>query len=163
VGKTCQMILLAVIALMPVALTGQERAIVVLHPLTAGSDVAWPYDMKLMQTQTIAEVKAKIGKQYEVKAEAPPSGHARVYTLDGEVLRWQPGNRAERMLVGFGTGREWADIHYWLTDDTGKKVFDYKDTIKAEFWGNAYEGSVGQLSHPLANKIAGRLAHARLN
>jgi hypothetical protein len=79
------------------------------------------------------------------------------------VLEWHPGNRAERMLVGWGTGREWADIHYWLTDGTGNKVFDYKDTIKAEFWGNAYEGSVGQLSHPFADKIARRLVDAKLN
>jgi hypothetical protein len=157
------MILLVALALMPVILIGQERPIIVLHAFTAAADVAWPYDMKLMQTQTIAEEKAKIGKQYEVTADAPASGHARVYTLDGEVLGWRAGNRAERMLVGWGTGREWAEIHYWLTDDAGKQVFDYKDTIKAVFWGNAYEGSVGQLSHPIADKIARRLADARLN
>jgi hypothetical protein len=56
--------------------------------------------------------------------------------------------------VGGGTGRESADIHFWLTDEQGKKVFDQKDTIKAEFWGNAYAGSVGQLGHPFARKIA---------
>lgn len=160
--KTCRMILLVALALMPAVLTGQERPIVVLHPFTAGADVAWPYDMKLMQTQTIAEVKSKIGKHYDVVADAPDPGPARVYTLDGEIVEWRAGNRAERMLVGFGTGREQAEIHYWLTDDAGKKVFEHKDTVKAEFWGNAYAGSVGQLSHPFAGKIIRSLADARL-
>jgi hypothetical protein len=41
------------------------------------------------------------------------------------------------MLVGMGSGRETAEIHYWLTDEKGEKVFDNKDTIRAEFWGNA--------------------------
>ena len=58
------------------------------------------------------------------------------------------------MLVGMGTGRETAVIHYWLTDKTGKKVFEHTDTIRAAFWGNAYAGSVGQLAQPFADKIA---------
>jgi len=119
--------------------------------------------MAQMKTQAIAEMKVKLGKHYGVVADAPAPGAGHVYTLDGEILQWHAGNRAERMLVGAGTGREWADIHFWLTDDTGKKVFDHTDTIKAEFWGNAYAGSVGQLSHPLADKISRRLANARLN
>lgn len=160
--KTCRIILFVALALAPVALAGQERPVVVLHAFTAGTDVAWPYDMKLMQTQTIAEVKSKIGKQYDLEADVPASPSTRVYTLDGEVLQWHAGNRAERMLVGFGTGREWAEIHYWLADDTGKKVFDHKDIVKAEFWGNAYAGSVGQLSHPFAGKIIRSLVDAKL-
>jgi hypothetical protein len=119
--------------------------------------------MKQMQTQVVAEMKASFSKHYEAIAEAPASsGHSHIYTLDGEILSWKPGNRAERLLVGGGTGRESADIHFWLTDEQGKKVFDQKDTIKAEFWGNAYAGSVGQLAHPFARKIAQRLAGAKL-
>jgi hypothetical protein len=157
------MTLLVSLALMPIMLIGQSKPTVVLHPFNVAADVAWPYDMKWMQTQTLAEVKAKIGKKYEITAVDSPSDHPKRYTLEGEVLEWHPGNRAERMLVGGGTGREWAEIHYWLIDDTGKKLFDQKDTIKAEFWGNAYQGSVGQLSHPFADKIARRLAQAKLN
>jgi hypothetical protein len=149
--------------LLQAMLVGQDKPVIVVHAFTAAADVPWPYDMKPMQTQTIAEIKAKIGKQYAVAAEAPPSVPAHVYTLDGEVLAWHPGNRAERMLVGGGTGRETADIHFWLTDETGKKVLEQKDTIKAEFWGNAYAGSVGQLSHPLASKVTQRLSKAKLN
>src|ERR1700691_404034 len=108
------MVVLITLALIPVSLIAQERPIIVLHPFTAGADVAWPYDMKLMQTQTIAEVKAKVGKQYEIAEEAPTSGHSNTYMLDGEILAWHPGNRAERLLVGAGTGRENADIHFWV-------------------------------------------------
>jgi hypothetical protein len=82
--------------------------------------------------------------------------------LEGEIVSWRPGNRAKRMMIGMGSGRESAEIHYWLTDEQGKRVFEHKDTIRAEFWGNAYEGSVGQLAHPFASKIASRLTEAKL-
>jgi hypothetical protein len=39
-----------------------------------------------------------------------------------------------------GSGRESAEIRYWLTDEQGKRLFEHKDTIRAEFWGNAYAG-----------------------
>jgi hypothetical protein len=58
--------------------------------------------------------------------------------------------------------RETAKIHYWLTDASGKKVFDHTDTIRAAFWGNGYADSVGQLAQPFADKIADRLAEAKL-
>lgn len=73
-----------------------------------------------------------------------------------------PGNRAKRMLVGMGSGRETAEIRYRLTDENGAKVFENKDTIRAEFWGNAYASSVGELAHPFADKIAGRIKNAKL-
>jgi hypothetical protein len=79
-----------------------------------------------------------------------------------EGLAWRPGNRAKRMLVGMGSGRESADIHYWLTDEAGKKIDEHKDTIRAEFWGNAYAGSVGELAHPFGNKVAKRISNAKL-
>jgi hypothetical protein len=66
------------------------------------------------------------------------------------------------MLVGAGTGRETAKIRFWVTDAGGKKVFEHQDTIRAEFWGNEYADSVGQLAHPFADKIAGRLAEVKL-
>jgi len=140
----------------------QDKQVIVVKGFTAASSVAWPYDMKQMQTQVVAELKAKAGTLYDVAAEAPAAAHGKVYTLEGEVTGWRPGNRAKRVLVGLGSGRESADIHYWLSDDSGKKPFDHKDTIRAEFWGNAYEGSVGQLAHPFADKIAGRLKDAKI-
>lgn len=140
----------------------QEKPVIVMHPFTMANGVIWPYDMQKMTTQTLAELQHKDGKKYEVSAELP-TGRSRVFILEGEVLEWHPGNRAKRMLVGAGTGRETARIHYWLLDESGRRVFEHEDTIRAEYWGNEYADSVGQLAHPFADKIAGRLGDAKLN
>ena len=138
----------------------QSKPVIVVNAFTTTSDVAWPYDMKQMQTQTIAELKTKLSKNYEIVAEPPTTPG--FYTLEGEVTGWRSGNAAKRLLVGMGSGRESADLHFWVTNSTGKKMLDRKDTIRAEFWGNAYAGSVGQLAHPFADKIAGRIRDAHL-
>ena len=156
--------LTVVVALTLSAVVGyaQDKPVIVVHAFTTSSEVAWPYDMKQMQIQTVAELKSKLAKRYEIVTDAPATNTQRTYALDGEITGWRPGNRAKRMLVGMGSGRESADLHFWLTDAAGKKVVDRKDTIRAEFWGNAYEGSVGQLAHPFADKIAGRVDEAKL-
>ena len=142
--------------------SGSRLPVIVMRPFSMTNGVIWPYDMQKMITQTLAELQHKDRSRYEVSGE-PPTGREHIYTLEGEVLDWHPGNRAKRMLVGVGTGRETAKIHYWLTDQSGKKVFEHEDTIRAEYWGNAYADSVGQLAHPFADKIASRLAEAKLN
>jgi hypothetical protein len=142
-------------------LYAQDKPAIVVNSFTAASDVAWPYDFKQMQTQTVAELKAKLGTRFDIDTELPVNP-GKAYILDGEITGWRPGNAAKRLLVGMGSGRESADIHFWLTDSAGKKVLDRKETIRAEFWGNAYAGSVGQLAHPFANKIAGRIRDAKL-
>ena len=146
----------------PAPATSPSKPVIVVSAFTTVKEVAWPYDMKDMQKQTVAEMNAKAGTQYDVAAEAPTAPQGHVYTLNGELTAWRPGNRAKRMLVGVGSGRETAEIHYWLTDERGEKVFDNKDTIRAEFWGNAYAGSVGELAHPFADKISGRIKNAKL-
>jgi hypothetical protein len=140
----------------------QEKPAIIVQPFTTANGVSWPYDMQRMTSQTLAELQTKNGKKYEISTAAPLS-RAHYYSLSGEVLAWHPGNRAKRVLVGVGTGRETAKIHYWLADESGKKVFEHEDTIRAEFWGNEYADSVGQLAHPFADKIAGRLSQAKLN
>jgi hypothetical protein len=140
----------------------QDKAVVVVETFSAASSVPWPYDMKLLQTETMAELKAKEGQKFNVSAETPTEGSAPFYRLQGEVVEWHPGNRAKRMMVGMGSGREEAKIHYWLVSRTGMKVLEHTDVIRAEFWGNAYAGSVGELAHPFADKIAKRLGEAKL-
>ena len=159
-----QVIGLAVVALafFPLLAHGQSKPVLVVHAFSVGSTVAWPYDGKQLQTQTVAELKAKPLAQFDVVAEAPSNATAHVYTLDGEVLSWQAGNRAKRLVVGLGSGRETSEIRYRLTDEKGSKIFEHKDTIRAEFIGNAYAGSVGQLAHPFASKIADRLNDVKL-
>jgi len=146
----------------PATAPSPSKPVIVVSAFTTVKEVAWPYDMKEMQKQTVAEMNAKAGAEYDVAAEAPTASHGHVYTLNGEVIAWHPGNRAKRMLVGMGSGRETAEIRYWLTDERGEKVFENKDTIRAEFWGNAYAGSVGELAHPFADKISGRIKNAKL-
>jgi hypothetical protein len=144
--------------------TNQTKSVITVQAFTAGRDMAWPYDMKQLQIQTVAELKAKdaIRGRFDISADMPVDGTTANYTLDGEVLSWKSGNRATRLLVGMGSGRESAEIRYWLTDDKGAKVFEHRDTIRAEFLGNAYAGSVGQLAHPFASKIGDRLTEAKL-
>jgi hypothetical protein len=133
----------------------------VLNTFTVAPDVAWPYDMKQMQTLTLAELKAKLGNRFEVTTERPTEA-AHLYTIDGEIVAWRAGNAAKRVLVGMGSGREAADIHYWVSDEAGQKVFEHRDTIRAEFWSSNFAGSVGQLAHPFADKIAHRISDAKL-
>jgi uncharacterized protein DUF4410 len=139
-----------------------SKPVIVVNVFATTKEVTWPYDMKDLQRQTVAEMNAKAGTEYEVVVEVPAAPRGRQYTLNGDVVAWHPGNRAKRMLVGMGSGRETAEIHYWLMDERGEKVFDNKDTIRAEFWGNAYAGSVGELAHPFADKISGRIKNAKL-
>jgi uncharacterized protein DUF4410 len=139
-----------------------KKSVIVVNTFTAAASVSWPYDMAELQRQTIAEMKTKLGAQFDIVAEAPVIAPEHVYTLNGEVVGWRAGNAAKRFLIGMGSGREAADIHYWMTNQTGEKVMDKKDTIRSEFWGNAFAGSVGQLAHPFADKISNRIRDAKL-
>jgi|SRR5215467_1317563 len=140
----------------------QKNSVIVVSTFTAAANVSWPYDMKELQRQTIAELKTKLGSQFDIVTEPPVVTPEHLYRLSGEVVGWRAGNAAKRALIGLGSGREAADIHYWITDQTGEKRLDKKDTIRAEFWGNAFAGSVGQLAHPFADKISHRIQDAKL-
>jgi hypothetical protein len=155
------MILLPTLLAVPSLVSAQDKPAIVVHTFTAAPGQPWPYDLKQMAAQTVAELQRKDEKRFVVAVEAP-AGQSKIYTLDGEVAEWHPGNRAKRLVVGMGSGRETGKIHYWLTDASGKKVFEHTDTIRAAFWGNGYADSVGQLAQPFADKIADRLAEAKL-
>lgn len=158
-----RILLVATLAILvsPSFVSAQDKPSIVVHTFTVTPGQPWPYDMKQMAAQTVAELQRKDGKRFDVTGEAP-AAQLKTYTLDGQVTEWHPGNRAKRLVVGMGSGRETAKIHYWLTDTSGKKVFDHTDTIRAAFWGNGYADSVGQLAQPFADKIADRLAEAKL-
>ncbi len=143
------------------ATQAQEKPTIIVSTFKTAPDVSWPYDMKELQRQVVAELQNKDRKQYNISIQAPSSG-TRCMTLEVEVLEWHPGNAAKRALVGMGTGRESAKIRYSVITSEGKKVLEHEDTIRTEFYAGAYAGSVGQLAHPLADKIGGRLAEAKL-
>jgi len=112
-----------------------SRGALIVREFAVSDKVGWPYDIKQLQTQAIAELRAKSGEHLDVLIGAPATPRTHTYTLEGEIVSWHPGNRAKRMMIGMGSGRESAEIHYWLTDNQGKKVFEHKDTIRAEFLG----------------------------
>jgi hypothetical protein len=160
--KKC--LLLAVglaLALSPLALASQGKPVIVVHTFTTASGVELPYDMKLMHTQLLAEFKVLLGKEFDIVAEAPTTPQGTVYTLDAEITAWRPGNAAKRILVGMGSGREASDLQYRVTDGSGKKVIDRKDTIRTNFYSQG-AGSTGTLAHPIAQKIADRIKDAKL-
>src|SRR5258708_8183036 len=134
-------------------LQAQEKPAIVVQPFTTANGVSWPYDMQRMTSQTLAELQTKDGKKYEISTAAPLS-RAHYYSLNGEVLAWHPGNRAKRMLVGVGTGRETATIRYWLADETGKKVFEHDDPNPPPLSRNEYAASFRRLAPPFAHQIA---------
>ena len=144
------------------AAVAAEKPVIVVHPFTMTAQATWPYDMKQMQIETVGELKAKLGKRFDIVAEAPAEVHGKIYTLDGEVTGWRPGNRLERNTLGWGSGRESADIHFWITDEGGEKKLETRDTIRAELAGVEYQNSVGELAHPFASKIVHRVSEAKL-
>lgn len=157
------LILLLVVAFCPFATKADQRPLIVVHLFTMAAGTTWPYDMKQMQTEAVAELQAKFGNKFDIVTEARPQARGKVYTLDGEITGWRPGNRAERSVWGqWGVGRESADIHFWVTDEAGEKKLETRDTIRAELAGVQYQNSVGELAHPFASKIVHRIGEAKL-
>ena len=56
-----------------------------------------------------------------------------IFTLDTEITGWRPGNAAKRLVIGLGSGREASDIQYRVTDGSGKKVLEGKDTVRTNY------------------------------
>ncbi len=140
--------------------TAQNKTTLVVRAFSVPTGVQWPYDTKQLQMATIAELMGKCGPRAEVVNEAPEN-RTRVLILEGEILSWKAGNRATRLMVGLGSGRESAKIHFYLTDVSGKKVFEHTDTIRQSAWGGGYAPSAGELLQPFANKIANRVAESK--
>ena len=144
-----------------VTLSAQANRVVVIQPFTLASGVELPYDVKLLQSQLVADLKVQIGKEFTIVAEPPAAPQGSVYTLNAEITGWRPGNAAKRLVIGLGSGREATDLQYRVTDGSGQAVIDQKDTIRTNFYSQG-AGSVGTLVHPIAQKIAERLKAAKL-
>jgi Domain of unknown function (DUF4410) len=149
------------LTLSTISLSSQARPVMVVNAFTTAQGVELPYDMKMIQSQLVAELRVMLGKDFDIKAEAPAASEGTVYTLSGEFKAWHPGNAAKRIVIGLGSGRESSDISYQLTDASGKKVVEHADTIRTNFYSqNA--GSTGTLAHPIAQKISDRIRDAQL-
>jgi hypothetical protein len=147
--------------LTPVAVSAQDKPVIVVQEFTAAPGVEWPYDMKTMQAQTVAELRVSLGKSFDIVADAPSAAPGRIYTLAVRIEEWRHGNAAKRLLVGMGSGREAADIGYRVTDASSKVVVERKDTVRTNFYAQG-SGSIGTLAHPIADKITDRIDEARL-
>jgi Domain of unknown function (DUF4410) len=141
--------------------SAQSKPVIVVQPFTTATGVDLPYDMKLMQTQLVPEFKVMLGKEFDIATEAPASHQGTIYVVDAEITAWRPGNAAKRMLVGMGSGREASDIEYRVTDSSGRKVIDRKETVRTNFYAQN-SGSSGTLAHPIAQKIAEGIKDAKL-
>jgi len=158
--KKCVLLIVGLVV-STIGVSSQGKRVIVVQAFTVGTGVELPYDMKLMQTQLVAELKVELGKEFTIVGESPTAADGTLYTLDGEVTGWRPGNAAKRMFVGMGSGREASDIQYRVTDSSGQKVVDQKDTIRTNFYSQG-SGSSGTLAHPIAQKIAERIKNAKL-
>lgn len=135
------------------------KPVLVVRAFDVRPGVQWPYDLKQLQTATVTRLRKEedVHTALDIVAEALSDAILPVYTLAGEVLSWQAGSRTKRLVIGLGTGRESADIRYWIVDGGGTKVFERKDTIRAALMGNSVATSAGQLAEPFVSKIAERL------
>jgi len=158
--KKC-LLLIVGFALSTIGLSSQGKPVIVVQAFTAATGVELPYDLKLMQPQLVAELKVMLGKEFNIVAESPATPPVTIYTLDAEITGWRPGNAAKRLIVGLGSGREASDIQYRVTDGSGKKVLERKDTVRTNFYSQG-AGSTGTLAHPIAQKIAERIKDAKL-
>jgi len=143
-----------------VGLASQEKPKLVVHAFTVAQGIELPYDMKLLQTQLVAELKVEL-KDYNVVNEPASAAEGTAYALNGTITGWRPGNAAKRMFVGMGSGREASDIEFTVTDGSGKKVLEKKETIRTNFYSQG-AGSSGTLAHPIALKVADRIKEAKL-
>ena len=158
--KKCLLLIVGLLV-STVGLSAQGKPVIVVQAFTTAPGVELPYDLTLMQTQLVAEFKVMLGKEFEILPEAPASPPGAIYTLDCEITGWRPGNVAKRLIVGLGSGREASDIQFRVTDGSGKKVLERKDTVRTNFYSQA-AGSTGTLAHPIAQKIAERIKDALL-
>jgi hypothetical protein len=149
------------LAVSTTSVSPQGKRVLVVQAFTVATGVELPYDMKLMQTQLVAELKVELGKEFTIVNETPTAPESAVYALDGEITGWRPGNAAKRLVVGLGSGRESSDIQYRVTDSSGQKVLERKDTVRTNFYSQG-AGSSGTLAHPVAQKIAERIKDAKL-
>jgi hypothetical protein len=158
--KTWFFLMVALIAVMAVP-SAQGKRVIVVQPFTVAEDVDLPYDITFLQSQLTADLKVQIGKEFDVVTASSKRPSGSLYRLNGEITGWRPGNAAKRIIIGLGSGRESSDIHYWVTDSSGQKVIDQRDTIRTNFYSQG-AGSVGTLVHPIAQKIAERIKKAGL-
>jgi hypothetical protein len=88
------LLLVVGLALAPVALFAQERPTLVVNVFTTAPDVVWPYDMKQMHAQMLAEFLVMLRKQFDIVGEEAAAGR-------------QAGAPFTSFIAGNRRGRSW--------------------------------------------------------
>src|SRR5205823_7585559 len=69
------------------------RGVIIIREFSVNDRTGWPYDIKQLQSQTVAELRAKYAASFDISVGPPATARAHTYTLDGEVVSWRPGNK----------------------------------------------------------------------
>ncbi|HWG36881.1 MAG TPA: hypothetical protein VN690_04110 [Terriglobales bacterium] len=139
------------------------RPTIVVAQFTAKSGVDWPYDFQILQKETVAKLQLKLKDKAVVTADA--SGASGAYTLDGEITRMYQSNNLDVHAGGTSSNNETINVHYWLVDSTGKKVFDKTATYITGATGsfsNAQFGTAGPMAKDLESDLASRVGGAKI-
>lgn len=137
---------------------------IVVDQFTAKTGVDWPYDFKLLQTEMVDKIKKKAGDKAMVAAAAP-AGSDKIYKLDGEITRMFQRNDLDGHSGGVSSNTEVVSVHYWLTDPSGKKVFDKSstyDTASTASYSDALFGTSGPMARDLESDVAGKINGAKI-
>jgi len=95
------------------------------------------------------------------KAGATEAGKAGLLRLSAQLVDFEPGNAAKRLMVGFGSGRAHAGFEFTLRDPaTNQIVWQKRLKQTASFWFNGTTSSAaerGELPEALAKKLVEEL------
>jgi hypothetical protein len=92
-------------------------------------------------------------------------GNQTLVEISAELIDFASGNVAERMVIGFGTGRAHAGFDFTVKDSRTGKVL-WKKTIKetASFWSNSASSSAqrSELPEKVAKRFVEELQKAKI-
>ncbi len=138
---------------------------IVVDQFTAKTGVDWPYDFKLLQTEMVEKIKKKAGDKAMIVAAAAPTASDKIYKLDGEITRMFQRNDLDGHSGGVSSNTDVVSVHYWLTDPSGKKVFDTSstyDTLATASYSDAVFGTSGPMARDLESDIVGKINGAKI-
>src|SRR5690349_17268338 len=76
-----------------------NRPVLIVREFTVSNKTGWPYDLKQLQSETVAELRGKTSTT-DVLVGPPATPRAHTYTLEGEIVSWRSGNAAKRYMIG---------------------------------------------------------------
>jgi hypothetical protein len=106
--KKCLLVVIG-LAVSIIGLSSQGKRVLVVNAFTVAPSVELPYDMKLMQTQLVAELKVELGKEFSIVGEAPAAPEGALFTharwSNHRLAPWQRGQAADGGLGVWSRGQ----------------------------------------------------------